>query len=159
MNLYELHLCAKLFRISNPLRDFKPEFEKMRFVQSASRLESLAHKPIVLFSGAYIIGQGLVTLPFALAFSLRNGLAHSSLPQVAFCDPRIASKLQAFLSILDYLESIGELPPGSRLAHQEKLLYRNDGSKKRGIVEDYPAFCDRAAKDLPYDISLALLAA
>lgn len=155
-DVHELHLAAKLFRVSNPLPNFKPEFERIRFVKSIARVDALKHKPLAMFSGAFIIGATTAVVPFSLAVSLRNGIPSSGLSQFAFFDCRLDSKLTAYLSVLDYLEAIGEFPPGSRAAHSERVLGKRQGDRAY-VLRDYPAFCERAAKDLPYDLSLEVL--
>lgn len=155
MNTFESHLCAKLFRISNPLRNFSPDFSKIRFVRTFNRLH-VPGKPLALFAGCFIVGRGTVTLPFSMALSVRNGMPQSCLAQFSYFDTRIETKITAFLSVLDFLEAIGDLPLGARVQHMERLLSNCPGARK-AVVDDYPAFCERAAKDLPYDLSLEVL--
>jgi len=155
MNTFESHLCAKLFRISNPLRNFSPDFSKIRFIRNFNRLP-VKGKPLVLFAGCFIVGEGTVTLPFSMALSIRNGTPASSLAQFSYFDARIESRITAFLSVLDFLEATGDVPNGARVQHMERLLSNRPGARK-AVVDDYPAFCERAAKDLPYDLSLEVL--
>uniref|UniRef100_E1T7E8 Uncharacterized protein n=1 Tax=Burkholderia sp. (strain CCGE1003) TaxID=640512 RepID=E1T7E8_BURSG len=156
MNTFESFLAAKLFRISNPLKSFNPDFSKIRFVSNLNRMPGDPRHAVALFSGCFIIGTETVALPFSMAFSGRNRRPISSLAQFSYFDARLEVRILAYLSVLDFLEDIGELPDGSRAEHMRRILSKRPGAR-REVCDGYPAFCERAAKDLPYDLSLELL--
>ncbi|WP_025599578.1 hypothetical protein [Burkholderia sp. WSM2230] len=146
MNTYQAFLAAKLFRISNPLKHFEPDFEKIRFAAEVHR----ANGKVVLFSGCFLIGADTVAMPFSIAFSGRDGQRLSSLAQFAFFDARPDARILAFLSVIDFLEETGELPLGSLRVHTARIIGKNPGRRK-DLCDGYPKLCERSAKDLPYD--------
>lgn len=150
MNIFESLLAAKLFRLSNPLKSFEPEFDKIRIITNFNREPGRKNGELVLCSGCFLIGAETVAIPFSIAFSGRDNRRTSSLAQFSYFDSRLEVRLLAFLSVLDFLEDIAELPLGSRAAHMGRIVSKRPGHRKE-VCDRYPAFCERAVKDLPYE--------
>ncbi|RKT25472.1 hypothetical protein B0G69_1188 [Paraburkholderia sp. RAU2J] len=158
MNIFESFLAAKLFRIASPLKKFNPNFDEIRIVSNFNRRPGDPRCGLVMYSGCFVVGAETVVLPFSIAFSGRNGRSTSSLAQFSYFDARLDVRILAFLSVLDFLEATGELPLGSLAAHTNRIVSKRPGCRKE-ICDSYPEFCERAAKDLPYDMSLEVLGA
>src|SRR6266702_33874 len=157
MNKFEAHLAAKLFRASNPLPNFQPDYDKIRCVRNTNREEGR----LVMFSGCFVIGRSKALLPFAVSFSDRDGFAAAMLGSFAFGDSRPPSRITAFLSVIDFLVETGELPLGALEEHTERACGGKGAAHKSGerkaVCDAYAEFSVRAAKDLPYDLSLEVL--
>lgn len=157
MNKFEAHLAAKLFRVSNPLPNFQPDFSRIRCALSASRDGGR----LTMFAGCLLIGPRMSLLPFAVSFSDRDAVATAMLGSFAFHDGRLQCRVTAFLSVIDFLIETGELPLGALEEHMSRIWackgapYK--GEERKAICDGYADFCIRAAKDLPYDLSLEVL--
>jgi hypothetical protein len=149
-------LFAKLSRSINTIPDFKPNFDNVNLVSNVTNLEG----KLAMFSGAFLTPNGWLGFPFTITFSTGlRGDQVSSLWQLA-----LAAKVQrvervwAFMSVIDYLIDTGLLSMRARERHKERI---SKGGLLTGVAEaiaEYDDFCERAAKDLPYDASLEVLA-
>lgn len=69
----------------------------------------------------------------------------------------LQSRTLAFFAVIDYLERTGRIPEGSLGRHKE-IVERNAKRPERvSAVKEYNDFRARAAKDMPYDLSLEVL--
>ncbi|MEX3812142.1 hypothetical protein AB3X96_18070 [Paraburkholderia sp. BR13439] len=156
MNIFESFLAAKLFRLSMPMQNFQPDFNRIWMVSSVNRSIPADQKSdIVMYSGCFMVGANTSLSPFSISFSLRNGLRKASLSQFAYHDGRPEIRIRAFLSVLDFLESTGELPLGTVAEHKARIS--GPSRSRQEACDGYHDFCQRAAKDLPYELSLEAL--
>lgn len=144
-------LFAKLCRAINTIPNFKPSFDNVQLVSNVTNLDG----KLAMVSGAFQMPNGWLTFPFAITFSTGvQGSQVSGLWQLAIAaKPQRDERVWAFLSIIDYLIDTGLLPPRSREDHKERI---SKGGTLTGVAEaiaEYEDFCERAAKDLPYDMS------
>jgi hypothetical protein len=148
-------LFAKLCRAINTIPHFKPNFDNVNFVSNVTNLDG----KLSMFSGAFRTPNGWMTFPFAITFSTdTRGDQVSGLWQLALAaKPLRDARVWAFLSVIDYLIDIDLLPKRAREDNKERI---SKGGALTGISEDiagYDDFCERSAKDLPYDVSLKVL--
>lgn len=149
-------LFAKLCRAINTIPNFKPSFNNVQLVSNVTNLND----KLSMVSGAFQMPNGWLVFPFAITFSTGvQGDQVSGLWQLAIAaKPQRNERVWAFLSIIEYLIDTGLLPKRSLEDHQERI---SKGGTLTGVSEaivEYDDFCERAAKDLPYDDSLAVLA-
>lgn len=149
-------LFAKLARSINTIPNFKPNFDNVDLVSNVTKLDG----KLSMFSGAFRTPNGWMTFPFAMTFSTdTRGDQVSGLWQLALASSaRRNERVWAFLSFIDYLIDIGLLPQRAREDHKERI---DRGGLKPDVtyaIAKYDDFCERAAKDLPYDVSLEVLA-
>ncbi|TDN69092.1 hypothetical protein [Paraburkholderia sp. BL10I2N1] len=154
-------LAAQFFRLAadDGINKLDLDTSSFEFVPTATRRSS----SLVAFSGFFINGR-VTTIPFVISFSKTSKTSASmrAMPMqfTASCIGSQRSRLLAMLSVIDYLERDGELPPADGLV--EHISYLTKGgvlTDRAAICKEYPAFRERAAKDLPYDLSLEVLAA
>lgn len=160
------HLSAKLFRIASVCNDgfdpaqlaqfqLVPQFMRTDF-KSEDKSDTRTYSMITAFSGAFIKGQEYTTLPFIVSFSNREGVSRSSVGLFAIgCRVKTRERILAFMSVIDYLESSGELPRGSLEEHARRITQSGKLADRVAAVAEYKEFCTRASRDLPYDDLIA----
>ena len=148
-------LFAKLFRTLRTIEGFKPDFESTRILPPIQRDSGR----VVMFSAAFILPSGRLILPFSMTFSRgSNGVPVSGMFQMAIAAKTgHKERVFAFLSVNDYLAAIGELPVHSVKEHIKRITKSGELAERVAYCDKYPTFCERAAKDLPYDLSLEIL--
>lgn len=148
-------LFAKLARSINTIPNFKPNFDNVNLVSNVTNLDG----KLAMFGGAFRTPNGWLVFPFTVTFSTgMQGDQVSGLWQLSLAaKPHRDGRVWAFLSVIDYLIDTGLLPKRARENHKERI---SKGGSLTGVVEalaEYDDFCERAAKDLPYDMSLEVL--
>lgn len=150
-------LLAKLTRTVNTILEFRPDFDKVKLLSQVARDEN---GKLLMFSGSFKAQNGWLVFPFALTFSTGirgnqvSGLRQHALAAKTTHDERV----WAFLSTIDYLVAVGLLPDGSVGEHVLRMTHNGKLTVNKESCAGYRDFCSRAAKDLPYDLSLELLA-
>lgn len=150
----ELFLFSKMFRLLNPMEDYKPNYDEIRF----RRCRFPGHKEALWFvSGVFYDRHGHSFFPFNLAFRSINGLRCTGLSQLAV-HGRIDTEGRrlVLMAILDYLVSADKLQATERDQMFRRLCSHN---LTGDLNEKYHALCQRAAKDLPYDMEQEINAA
>lgn len=149
-------LFAKLCRAINTIPNFKPCFDNVQLVSNVTSLDG----KLSMVSGAFQMPNGWLTFPFAITFSTGvQGSQVSGLWQLAIAaKPQRNERVWAFLSIIDYLIDIDMLPKRSREDHKERISKGGSLTGVADAIAEYDDFCERTAKDLPYDVSLEVLA-
>lgn len=149
-------LFAKLGRSINTIPNFKPCFDNVQLVSNLTKLDG----KLSMFSGAFRTPNGWLVFPFTITFSTgTQGDQVSGLWQLALASAaRRNERVWAFLSIIDYLIDNGLLPKRSREDHKERISKGGSKSDVEYAISKYDDFCERAAKDLPYDTSEVVLA-
>lgn len=151
-------LFAKLHRTINTIKNFRPAFDSNRLVSNVTR--STGGK-MIMFNGAFKASNGWLVFPFAVTFSTGvTGNQVSGRNQLAIAaHTRQDDRVWALLSIIDYLVAADLLPEGSLSEHIERISSGGELNLLADSCARYGDFCTRAAKDLPYDLSLEVLAA
>lgn len=163
----EAHLKAKLFRLAavgrhefenrNPM-----DFEMIASIPKKMPVE-INGKNVNLppfFAATFRDATASTVLPVILSFTPNaTGKLSAALGQLAIgCRVSLRERILAFLSIISYLEDVDEMPNGSLRAHIQRITAGGALKDRVAIADEYPQFCERAAKDLPYDTSLEVLA-
>ncbi|AOI92779.1 hypothetical protein [Burkholderia pseudomultivorans] len=160
------HLTAKLFRLASinnegfeptQLPDFQliPKIVLTSF-KSGDQSDTGTYNKITMFCGVFAKGMDYTTLPFVVSFNYRAGVPRAALGQFAIgCRVATRERILAFLSVIDYLELLGDLPGGSLEDHARRLTKSGKLTERVAIVDEYQEFCTRAARDLPYDDLIA----
>ncbi|MGQ7938489.1 hypothetical protein [Paraburkholderia sp. D1E] len=149
-------LLAKLHRTVNTICNFQPDFENVKLLSQVMRDEG---GKLVMFSGALKAVNGWLVFPFSLTLSTGirgnqvSGIRQHALAARTTHDERVLS----FLSTIDYLVAVGLLPEGSVGEHVLRITRNGELAVNKESCAGYRAFCTRAAKDLPYDLSLEIL--
>ncbi|MFP6557516.1 hypothetical protein WJ542_04105 [Paraburkholderia sp. B3] len=117
-------------------------------------------RSIGLASATFENAKGHPTLPIVISFTPNaTEKVAAALDQLAIgCRVTKRERVLMFLSVIGYLESVRELPSGSLRTHVERITAGGVQKDRAEIVVEYEDFCERAAKDLPYDVSLEVLA-
>lgn len=152
----ETFLFAKLCRAINTIPNLKPCFDNVQFISSVTNLDG----KLAMLCGTFKLPNGWLVFQFAITFSTSvQGDQVSGLWQLAIAaKPQRDERVWAFLSIIDYLIDIGLLPSRSRKYHEDRISKGGVLGGVAGSIAEYGDFCERAAKDLPYDLSLKALA-
>ncbi|WP_175720768.1 hypothetical protein [Burkholderia anthina] len=160
------HLTAKLFRLASvnnegfeptKLTDFQliPKIV-LTSLRSGDQSDAGTYNKITMFCGVFAKGLDYTTLPFVVSFNARAGVPRAALGQFAIgCRVATRERILAFLSVIDYLELLGDLPEGSLEDHARRLTKSGALTERAAIVHEYKDFCTRAARDLPYDDLIA----
>ncbi|MFA8389734.1 hypothetical protein ACEPUD_06350 [Burkholderia ubonensis] len=151
-------LTVKLFRLNESASDLNIKIRPENFTLRSSAVHAVDGSKLVSFSGVFTDGD-FTTLPFAIAFSTRQRFGQvSSLQQFALSGrfPH-CERVWAFLSVIEYLEDVGELPRGALDSATNRITRGGARPDRVALCDEYAAFCMRAAKDLPYDLSLEVL--
>ncbi|KWB50411.1 hypothetical protein WL36_05750 [Burkholderia ubonensis] len=151
-------LAAKLLRINESVSSFNAKIRPENFTFRSSAVRSEDGGKLVLFSGAFTDGDFAI-LPFAIAFSSSRHYGQvSGLRQLALSrNLPHREYVWAFLSIIEYLEDVAELPRGALVSAVNRVTQGGARHDRVAMCDEYEAFCIRAAKDLPYDLSLEVL--
>lgn len=149
-------LLAKLNRTVNTIAEFQPDFDKVKLLSQVMHDED---GKLLMFSGSFKAQNGWLVFPFALTFStgIRGNQVSGIRQHALAARTSHEERLWSLLSCIDYLVSIGLLPEGSVGEH---VLRISKNGALPGVKEScarYREFCQRAAKDLPYDLSLEIL--
>lgn len=149
-------LFAKLCRAINTIPNLKPRFDNVQLISSVVDLDG----KLAMLSGTFKLPNGWLVFQFAITFSTGvQGDQVSGLWQLAIAaKPQRNERVWAFLSVIDYLIDIGLLPTRSRKDHEERISKGGALTGVAGAIAEYEDFCARAAKDLPYALSLNTLA-
>jgi hypothetical protein len=156
-NLAGKLLAAQLFRLvesdgANPLKLRSQDFT----LHASSVMRGIRH---IAFSGAFLNNDRMATLPFTIAFSRAQHGVRAIPAQFAAAGIRSPrSHTLAFCSVIDFMESIGELSRADGLS--EHIGYVTKGGTiphRAAICAEYASFRERSIKALPYDDSLLLL--
>ncbi|MGC2970453.1 hypothetical protein [Paraburkholderia aspalathi] len=151
-------LLAKLHRTVNTINEFQPDFESVKLLSQVMRDED---GKLIMFSGSFKAQNGWLVFPFALSFATGvrgyqvSGIRQHALAARTSHDERV----WAFLSTIDYLVAIDLLHKGSVGEHVLRITRDGKLPGNAQSCAGYREFCKRAAKDLPYDLSLEVLAA
>jgi len=160
---------AKIFRLATV---YSTELAETRDAASCNLVTNITEHTVtgkqgvranvpVLFSAVLRDASGHTLLPVAMSFSpSANGrLSAASLGQIAL-GFRVSKRerVLSFLSTVDYLSSIGKLPQVALETHIARITAAGTIEERKAFCDEYPEFCGRAAKDLPYDDSLKVLA-
>ena len=109
---------------------------------------------IRLFSGVFMTSMRSSAAPFSLGF---YGADWSCVSQMSLVTHRgTRPSVLAYLSIIDYLCERGELNNDLQ-RYIESVGKQGKNVEKAAAAEGYAEFKLRAAKDLPYDLSLEVL--
>ncbi|KVG38157.1 hypothetical protein WL29_08145 [Burkholderia ubonensis] len=151
-------LAVKLLRINESVSSFNTKIRPENFTFRSSAVRSEDGGKLVLFSGAFTDGDFAI-LPFAIAFSSSRHYGQvSGLRQLALSrNLPHREYVWAFLSIIEYLEDAAELPRGALVSAVNRVTQGGARHDRVAMCDEYEAFCIRAAKDLPYDLSLEVL--
>lgn len=153
--MHDSFLLAKLFRTINTVNGLTPNFEATKFISEFKRLDG----KISMFSSCFIPPNKPAIFPIAMTFIeyvRGNPVSNLHMFSVAAKTSQ-AERVWAFLSVIDHLVAIGVLPEGSREEHINRLTFCGGHAERTACCERYADFCTRAAKDLPYDLSLEVL--
>ncbi|HKR39830.1 MAG TPA: hypothetical protein VJU59_09145 [Paraburkholderia sp.] len=149
-------LAAQLIRLSESGKTQQINPSDLEFIANVCRRNS---RPIS-FSGVFINGSGLSIMPFNTAFSnsLRGDNRASPFQTAIAGVFKARDRILGFLALIDYLETVGELPRADGLAeHIQYITKRGKMTERAMLVSEYPEFRTAAAKSLPYDDSVILL--
>lgn len=161
---------AKIYRLATV---YSPEIAAARNVAAFNLVTNIIERTVtgrsgertnapVLFSAVLQDVTGHTMLPVAMSFSpSANGrLSAASLGQIALgFRVNKRERVLSFLSTIDYLLSIGKLPQVALETHIARITAAGTIEERQAFCNEYPEFCTRAAKDLPYDESIAVMEA
>ena len=144
-------LRAQMFRLlegdGNNVLDVKAD--RFKLVPTVTKR---GNDRLLAFSGVFI-NERITVMPFTVSFSEtpKDG-TKAILRQFATGGiGSYKSRVLAFLSVIEYLESVGLLGSGSFNMHIQSLTMPHAIQDRVDACEYYPEFRRRAIRDLPYD--------
>jgi hypothetical protein len=150
-------LRAQLFRLlegdGNNVLGLKAE--NFRLVPTVTRR---GNDRLLQFSGVFV-NDRVTVMPFTVSFSdhPKEGSKAILRQFAAGGIGSYKSRVTAFLSVIEYLESVAILSSGSFRMHIQSLTMPQAIKDRVDACEAYPEFRRRACRDLPYDDAVVLL--
>jgi hypothetical protein len=142
----------RALQLGDFIRDLNVDYSRLKLNSTIIRNDKTG--ALRMFSGVFFTGSYSSAAPFCIGF---YGGEKSHINNMALPTHRgVQSLILSYLSFIDYLCDMSELKGPLQRYNDHITLYGKNEARTRYAAE-YPAFKIRAAKDLPYDLSLEFL--